>query len=362
MYRAIVIGSLLSGLALLGCDGDGSGPAAPLDASHTFWALQVNYHGVNMATAAPYNTLQLHTVALNINGDSLSGWGDPIYSTSDSAVSVSPTGLVTAHFATVRKPTMVFVTKQYQGVTLWDTVMIAVTDTIPQHPLATFKFEMPGGVPSASLDASSVPVTIRATTTTGDTMCDSVACPLALHYTSANPAVAQTSYRKDQFSTNSLSLSNPGRTFLTASTWYYGTVQSDTLTFTVTRHASAYVDVQTLNNRVHFQTAPILVLDVGSVVSFGCFADDHCTTPIDIVFDDPLVADTASARFVGGGIVVGPPTGTGNIEAFGGDSISPVGFALAFRARRFSRPGKYHYHSTVLPSDTNTILIVQDAP
>jgi hypothetical protein len=255
---------------------------------------------------------------------------------------------------------MVHVTKQYQGVTLRDAVMIAVSDTIPQHPLATFTFEMRGGVPSASLDATGLPVTIRATTTTGDTVCDSVVCPLALHYTSANPAIAQIAYPVNRFSTNLLNLSNPGRTFLTASTWYYGTVWSDTLTFTVMPHASVVVGVQTLNNRVHFQAAPILVLGVGAKVSFGCFAEGDCTTPIDIVFDDPSVADTASASFGAAGTILGPPTGTGNIEAFGGDSAFSVGFAPVFRARRFSKPGKYHYHSTVLPSDTNTILIVQD--
>jgi hypothetical protein len=353
--RAVVIGSLLSGLALGGCGGDSSAPSAPLDASQTFWALEVNYHGVNMATVAPYNTVQLHTVALNPTGDSLPGVGQPTYSTSDSSVSVSPTGLVTAHFATSDKPALVLVSKQYQGITLQDTVIVKVTDTLPQYPLATFQFEMRNGVPISALGDGEQPVTIRATTTTGQVVCDSISCPLALHYTSANPTIALFSH--DPFTKATLSLRNPGHTFLTASTWYYGTVWSDTLTFTVNYRSHAEVQAFIVNNRIMYSAPSSIVLGVGADVTFGCSATVGCNTPIDIIFDDPSAADTASSSLFGG-FIIEPPTGSGNIDAFGGDSATFANlFALA-RSRRFLKPGRYHYHSTVLPSDTNTILVL----
>jgi hypothetical protein len=213
---------------------------------------------------------------------------------------------------------------------------------------------MRGGVPVSGM-FDDPRVTIRVTTTTGQVVCDSISCPLALHYTSANPAIAYFNYplQLRGFTTSTLRTLNPGRTLLTASTWYYGTTWSDTLTFTVNYRSHADIFMQIANNRVTYNSPPTLVIGVGADVSFYYVDTTGCNPSVDIVFDDPSAADTASSDFYGY-FITGPPTGSGNIDAFCG-----VGAFDGIRTRRFLKSGQYHYHSTVLPSDTNTILVLQ---
>ena len=88
----------------------------------------------------PASTIQLTATALNANGEPLSGAGQATFSATDSSVTVSPSGLVTAHFVTQSGGTKVVATMQQNNVTLTDTAFIRVTETAPAA-IATFSIQ-----------------------------------------------------------------------------------------------------------------------------------------------------------------------------------------------------------------------------
>ena len=366
-WRARV--ALLSLLGVtLSCRGDATTSPAPRDAGHTYWALQLNHDALNMATVAPANTFRLVATPVNALGAPLPGAGAVTYSNTDSTVTVDSTGLVTARYATAG--TFVVVSSQQQNVTLVDTVRIQVTDTIPQHALATFTMQ-PLGSDSAkrSLDFNTSNFwpspggytwPVRATDGQGTTVCDSTACALKVHYTSSNPLVA----RIDPV-TGHVTALDTGHTVFTATTVAYGVAWQDSVRFTVGYQLSYTVGmvlsvilgVLTLG----FVAPKKLILGVGAVVTF-C---NEAPRPVDVRFDLPPGVDSTSvdsASCVIQGTPIPGPHGIGNIPAFGGNYVVPLQpqDTLDCTARRFTKPGLYRYHSTLFPSDTFEISIQKD--
>jgi hypothetical protein len=123
-----------------------------------------------------------------------------------------------------------------------------------------------------------------------------------------------------------------------------------------------------------FQAPKVLILGVGATINFiapGCNATDRYIGkkyPVDITFDNPTLVDTASSYDPTSlyGSAKSPPTGNGNIAAFACDVDSTTGKCVypanadMFRARSFPVAGTYHYHSSLYPSDTFTIIIKKD--
>jgi hypothetical protein len=127
-----------------------------------------------------------------------------------------------------------------------------------------------------------------------------------------------------------------------------------------------------------------VILGVGATVNF-C---NGSTQPLDIVFDNTANVDTASCvvsiSFINQGArdTAAPPTGSGNIPAFGGvftadTTINSSGgvvdtviritttgtgpeYAANCAARRFTKPGTYRYHNSLFPADTFTLVIQKD--
>lgn len=360
----LTVGSLLGG-GVLGCGGDTTGPAtAPLSSVQAYWALRLNYQALNMATVVPADTVRLIPTPVNADGTPLTDLGQATFTASDSSVTVDATGLVTAHYPTQGSPTAVTATLTAQGVTLRATALIQVTDAIPQHALATFSLQpAPGDSAKRAEDfgsqggAGQFPWLVTATDVADSTVCDSTHCPLLVFYSSSNPLVATIDSLTGQ-----VTALHPGHVTFRASTWAYGVVRRDSVAFTVGYRLNDTVEmtlavilgVLTLG----FAAPKHLVLGVGAVVTF-C---NGSTKPVDVVFDHPAAVDSASCEL--SGTIVGPPTGGGNIPAFGGvvqvnaqGDTSAASDPANLACRRFSVPGIYRYHSTLFPSDTFVIEI-----
>lgn len=359
----LVVLSVL-GSGALSCGGDTTTGLGSLSPAQTYWALQLNQHAVQLALVPPYNTLQLTATPLNAIGTPLNGLGPATFTTTDSNVSVSPTGLVTARYATSPGgTTSVIASFQAQNVTLTDTVRIQVTDTAPQHQLATFTIQpAQGDSAKRSLDFEEASCStqfcwpVTALNTVGDTVCNANTCALPVYYTSSNPTVATID------AMGQVTVMDTGHTVFTATTLAYGVAMRDSVTFTI-GYQLKYSTAMTLSDHagvltLGFVAPKTLVLGVGAVVTFDCRADANCGHPVDVIFDDSAEVDTAS---INGFVIPVPPNGSGNIPAFGGDTLNSAAIILIdFRARRFPVAGTYRYHSALFPSDTNTLIIKKD--
>jgi hypothetical protein len=103
-----------------------------------------------------------------------------------------------------------------------------------------------------------------------------------------------------------------------------------------------------------------IVIARGGVVSFWCLSYINpetnlpalCIKPVDIVFDHPELVDSASTPATGV-----PATGSGNIALFHADISA---FNDGARSRRFTQAGVYRFYSTIGPSDTAAIQVLED--
>ena len=342
----------------LGCHTDSTAPttgATLHNASTAYWALQLNQHAINMATVAPYNTVQLIVTPSNIAGVPLTGIGQPAFHVGDSTVTVDATGRVTAHFATQGQPTQVIATLTADGYTLSDTAFIQVTDTVPQQPLTVFSIQPAlGDSAKRAVDANgggfSWPVT--AATPVG-VVCNASQCPLLVSLVSSNPKVATFSlYGGFGF----VSPKDTGRVVLSATMLYYGVPKRDTLVFSMGYPIQAFHAINP--NDPYFGLAGLqgsrllprqMIVGQGAVVTFANFSQQ----PAGVTFDDSAQVESSCAE---GGLFgeVCPATGRGNIPAFQFDGAN-IGSGL--RARHFPEPGTYVYHTSLAPADTFAVVV-----
>ena len=358
---------LILGGGILSCSGDTSTGPAPVATKDAYGSLQLNQHAINMALTPPANTIRLTATPFSLTGAPMSGLGSVQYTTADSTVTVDSTGLVTAHFTTPSTVTIVVATLQdpIHRVTHVDTAIIQVTDTIPQHALTLFSVQ-PASTDSAkrALDfgssaqggTGSFPWPAHAVDAGGTPVCGTMGCAIQVYYTSSNPSVATIDR-----TTGTVSPIDTGHVVFTATTWMYGVPVRDSVAFTigyrlnytVTMTLAILLGVLTLG----FVAPKKLILGVGAVVTFCA---PRTTKQVDIVFDHPEAADSASCIFGGSGRTLAPPSGSGNIAPFGGDTNNNFLDTINCASRRFKAPGTYRYHSSLFPSDTFEILIQKD--
>lgn len=394
---------LVSGMlgCLLGCSGDTALTLPTRSTAQAYWTLQLSQRAVNLALTEPYDTLQLTATPLDAAGMPLSGAGPVTFQGHDSTVTVSATGVLTAHYVT--PVTQIIASLRVNGVTLTDTAFIKVTSTVPQYALANFSMQPASGdsakrnidfgadVSNGTAndpvggDKTGISWPVTATNSNGTTICSPISgCSLLVAYSTSNPYVA---YVQKYNSGNSIALYPrligsfsffaPGHVYLLAATWAYGVVRRDSVDFTVglplnfvNTITSATVGGQP---GVAFGTPPHMALGVGAVVQFW----NQTPTPVDVMFTPTAGIDTVSYTDQLGN--VNPPIGSSNIPAFGGDTtcdtLTFIEFGLPLQScpvekwvllpqdysvRRFTKPGVYQYHSTVIPSAVYTIDIDDD--
>jgi hypothetical protein len=356
LHRAgVVLSLLVGGGVVLSCSGDTTAPATRSPAQ-TYWALQVNQNALNLDLTHADSTFQLTAVALNVAGVPLRGVDSVVhYSTSDSSVTVSPTGLVVARFTTTQA--QVYASLTQQNVTLTDTVLVQVTPMPPPSPIRTFSMQpAPGDSAKRAFDVNPshlISWPVKATTVAGDTVCKVNACILLVHYTSSNPEIATIDP-----TTGSVVFVDTGPVVFSATTWAYGAALRDSVAFTV-GYKISFTNEITLDAllgvlTVSFSAPKKLILGVGTVVTFW----NRSPQPVDVVFDHAAAVDSASTKV----FFTWPPTGGGNIASFGGDTTSifpqlPFFKQINFVSRRFSVPDTIRYHSSLFPSNTNELII-----
>jgi hypothetical protein len=373
---------------LAGCGGSDTTGPPPMGASRAYWALQFNYHAVVLALTPPYDTVQLTATPVNATGTPLPGLGSVTYKATDSLVTVSSTGLVTAHYQTTGTLyTTVSATLQAQGVTLTDTVFIQVTPTVSK--LKTFSIHpAPGDSARRPLDAASFSWPATATDLLGDTLCNGAGCTLPVYYSSSDPLLASIDK-----STAAVTLADTGHVIFTASTLVYGQLWRDSVRFTsgFANYTTVAIQPGTVGQRAVLTFSapnPLIIGEGGNVLwtqpnvpsdASGNPVETPGLDSIDVVFDDSTAAKAGQiggiycsfTGFVHDVFCTPTPPDSGNIPAFGPDTakynaaqtsgdIAP--FLLSVKqARTFPRAGNYHYHSR-LYGTTGTIYVRRMTP
>jgi hypothetical protein len=373
-HPLLVLGCVLSSGAL-SCSGDTVNGLPPLPPAQAYWALQVNYYAVNLALAAPYDTVHLVATPVNAVGTPVTGLGKIVYTVTDSTVTVdSTTGLLTARYVTESGGTQIIVSLQdtLHRVTHAATVTVQVTPTVPPVPIRSFSLQpVPGDSAKRAFDFQrgqfNWPVT--ALDANGDTVCNANACALNVFYTSSNPGVATIDPAM-----GSVTVQDTGLVTFTATAWVYGAPEQASLAFVVGYALNQYINltVDTVLGKpiVRFNSfPPVLTLGVGAKALFlanydsaGVFIDGSTITysnwRYNVVFDDSVEVDSASDSYFGIPI---PASGRGNISPFGDDTATGLNSFLAnARARSFPIPGVFKAYSTVSTSDTENITIKKE--
>ena len=387
--RCLPLMLILSGLggSLIGCSGDTVAPPG-IQNRQSFWAVQLNWHAVNLALIQPYDTVRLTATPLTVAGTALPGGGAVHFQVvgSDSSLKVDSTGLVTARYTTPGARVIASLTMR--GVTLSDTAHIQVTQTPLSPGLKTFSMQPVGGdsakrefgpYSNANAQSFTYPGQVNVTDSTDHTVCNQGGCPLEVYYSSSNPSVVKI---------DSMGYAHalyPGHAFLTATTLAYGVAWRDSVEFVTGYSLYAENDIVTPTlpggERAVFNQPRALILGVGATMAFHTMESG---TPVNVVFDnpaavdsDPLAGDTSSEYFDGV-----PDSAAGNVPAFGGVYYPDICLAFFgstsyaagcdptflyatnanFRFRKFSTAGVFHYYSTVVPSDTMTLIIRANPP
>ena len=230
---AVVLSGVVGG-GLIGCGSDSSGVAGP---RQLYWALHFNWPAVNLALSDPrFDTAQLVATPVTPTGVPIVGAGPVQYRAVDSNVTVSPTGLVTAHYPVSQ--TYVVASLTVNGATHTDTAWIQVTqDPVLVSPLATLSIQPhPGDLDSTrvalgyqrKLNRLRGKIPVYATDSLGNDLCDPRAgCPFLVAFGSSDPLVATLD------PTGRLSTVDVGHVTFTVSALVYGVGKRDTLPFTV---------------------------------------------------------------------------------------------------------------------------------
>jgi hypothetical protein len=372
-HPLLMLGCALSSGAL-SCSGDTVNGLPPLPPAQAYSALQVNYHAVNLALAAPYDTVHLIATPVNAVGTPMTGLGKIIYTVDDSTVTVdSTTGLLTARYVTRSRGATIIVSLQdtLHRVTHADTVTVQVTPTAPPVPLRSFSLQpAPGDSAKRAFDfqQSQFNWPVTALDANGDTVCNVNACTLKMFYTSSNPNVATIDP-----ASGTVTAQDTGLVTFTATAWVYGAPERASLAFVVGYALSptVYMQLDTLLGvpTVEFGgIPPVTTLGVGATVTFGFFYDsagkfvgpltNYTTWQPNVVFDDSAEVDSASGSLY---YVPIPASGSGNIPPFGDDTATGLHFYLAnARARSFPIPGVFKAYSTVSTSDTVVLQIKKE--
>ena len=329
---------------LLGCSESMNEPKS-ITGPQLYWALQLDQQAINLALAAPYDTIRLTAMPLNASGTPLRGIGVVHYTSADSSVTVDSMGLVTAHFTTAKTFVVATLQDQMHRVTHVDTAVVQVTETpLLSSPLTLFSLQPArGDSAKRAIDVESFSWPITIVDAAGDTLCSVAGCSLQMHYASSNPDVAVIDR-----STGFVYTRDTGNVVLTASAMVYGKAFTDSVRFRIGYAIQPLIPMEFRSTAgsdtaLRFNVPPRFVLGVGAVITFDALPLGSVSSGV--VFDDPTAFDTASRSDMGS--VLGPPTGSGNIR-FPEDGDSQV--LQEVSSRRVSRPGVYQYHSSGFPS------------
>jgi hypothetical protein len=373
------------GLTLMSCSSDaGIGTSTLL--TDPYGSLDLNVHTVTLSTLAPYDTVQLVATPHTLSGAVFPTSATATFTTKDTSITVSASGIVQAHSVTsVATGTFVVATltdPQHQ-ITHTDTVFISVTDTIPPSPLATLQIKRTPGDSSKIAVFHGYPVDTLFLVATGNNGEDArswLASTLALQFTSSDPNTATvtttvlraTATHPVAEAVGLVKGVRPGKVTIAIKTSYYGVTQVDSIPITIGNPIKANVSTTPMppstvggDYRLVF-TPSTVTIGVGGTVIFAQTLNGavKVSLPMDVVFDDSTAAQPSSLpvsqlqALNGSGNIAPLPSPylyTPNVSinpACRGTSI----LELCQAARSFPRAGIYHFHSALYGS-TGTIVV-----
>lgn len=235
LARMALLGSVALSAAL-GCGSDTTEPGLT-PSEQLFYSFKLNYHAINLALIAPYDTVQLTAVARTGNGTVLSPSTPVQYIVNDSAISVSANGLMTAHYRTQTNNATVIAQLTVNGITLRDTAIVQVTPTplsAPPTAVAMVAYQPDGTIRATDfVDDVFGNVYLGYTFTFADGStgyCDEwYGCdvPLAAAFTSSDPNAGTV----DPYGV--VTPMHVGHLKYFVSTYAYGAVVSDSLPFVI---------------------------------------------------------------------------------------------------------------------------------
>lgn len=338
-----------SALAIVACASPDA-VVAPSADPHTFFkSLTVDEPAVDLALVAPYDTLQLHPHALFADDTPLPD--TIVYTPSDSTVTVSPTGLVKAHFATTT-PATITLTLKHEGITRSVVVQIQVRDTLPT--IRPSRLTLVGTPYVPVQDSAGVTgQTQLAVTVLGP---DGTPIPdpdLLFDVRSSDTTIATITNTGFVFAVAQ------GRVTFRMSAVAYGVRLRDSLPFAVTVKGNGTFLIGSPTSASRHTPTLRLSSDTVRIAAGGIVGwTSDATALASVVFDNPSHVDSASS-FVGLF-----PASAGNIPAIGLGTLDPVhGDFLQIldaesKARRFPIPGLYPFTVTQGTSTTRGVVVV----
>jgi hypothetical protein len=330
------------------------------DLGQLAWVMSLNAHAITMDTAAPYNTFKLTAVPRTIDGSVLSGASGVTFTSLDSSVRVSDSGLLTAR--KVGTNVKVIATTVYGGVRIADTATINVTAVSNPPSFRTLHFQVPAGdtptLPPPNGLANQLYYASKKTLEVGARDAAGVQIPnsiVALSLSNSSqvtfsfsPAVkvlrTTTMGSKIDVVAQSLSLPRVPVTVYASAT-VYGVTMQDSLQlllsnplffiYTVTKAASSSTTSTTTPSYtlLPYRTDTIGVGGWVWWINHTASADS-----LDIVFDNP--ADVSADPVLN--------SGSGDIGPFPGDPdpAQAPDFTQFLRSRHFLQAGEFPWHSS----------------
>jgi hypothetical protein len=349
--------ALLSLWGGVGCSSpDLSGPSS-VDPAQLPWKLALSAHAITLSIAPGHNTLQLTAAPSTVDGAPLPGAPTVAFSTSDSSLRVSATGLLTAR--SVRNNVQVIATLVERGVRISDTAFVNITADSNPPVFQQLQLQLEPGeaatIPATNLGASEIygisdrkRLQLAALDGTGTSLPNTLVrvdvsdVRQGFFPNSFSESYAYIAGDAGSFDVHVSPATRVGVPFtLYASATIYGVTLRDSVRIVVTEPLSAVYTIT--KSAPAGTTTPIFsafpqfeqIIGIGGWVWWI-----NSTTPadsLDVVFDDPSAASPDD--------MLGLGTGGGNIAPFPGNS-DWINTFQGFDSRQFLRAGTFHWHST----------------
>lgn len=331
---------------LFACSGDTTG-TAPLS---LYGGILLNQHAINMSVAAPANTIQLTATLLDAHGVPLPADSqDAVHATfftTDSSVSVTDAGLVTAHYVTAatsytqQSAPRIIAAVQRGNTTYTDTAFVRVTATAPAQ-LATFALQPPDPVVGFGAVGDNFYPTILSTNVAGAAVPfdvqsgrDNIYWLATSRSTIATPGARRTL-------SNNYELNDTGHVTLYATSWVYGVAVQDSIESVVNFPSQVILYLSNCFTAGWAARCATFVPAGGVVIWIYQVTPGDTTT---LVFDHPAAADSVDPGF---GF-----SGSGNLH-FDESSF--------FQARQFPTVGTYRYHLQSNPSLSGVVFVTSNS-
>lgn len=342
---------------ILGCSGvDTVAPYQPItDGDQLYMSLALEYRAINLALAAPYDTLQLRAAPLNAHGKPIAGFSAATFRSLDTAlVTVSADGLLQA----VRVGGLARIVAELAipgNARHVDTAVVNVTSGPAPQALAslevatvppTTRWRMLGANPGGALLLYFSGVDIGLTPAIAARASDQSGAPidgLAIDYREQTPG----GLTLDRYSGMVLNFLRMGEQKLIASTVAYGVARADTITVTVESPLAHGILIEAIPGRGMAATPSEVEIPLNGYV----FWENESGAPVSVEFDNP--APLAEPPMVCAVFQV--MCGTGDIASLDGS----VGGFLNISGRQFTATGVYTWRIPTLGL-TGKVTVVDD--